>query len=141
MSTIQEIFISSIDARELERLLADHADRDESGESAFDLSARLFDAQVVAHEALPHGTVCLRATVTYEELPARARRQVTLVPPQEADAGAGRISVLSPVGRALLGHSPGRVVDVALPSGRPQSLRVLDVSPPRASRRDEPAFA
>jgi regulator of nucleoside diphosphate kinase len=128
MSSISEIFICSTDAQELDRLLADHSKHDESTEPALELSAKLFDAQVVAAEALPYGTVRLHSTVTYEELPGCARRRVTLVNPREADARVGRISVLSPVGRALLGHTPGREVKVVLPSGQQQAVRIVDVS-------------
>jgi regulator of nucleoside diphosphate kinase len=70
--------------------------------------------------------------VTYEELPARAHRRVTLVVPRQADAGAGRISVLSPVGRALLGQPSGRVVDIELPMGRQLSVHIRRVEPPQA---------
>jgi transcription elongation GreA/GreB family factor len=141
MSSKLDIFISSTDAQALDRLLSEQSMRDPSAESALELSTKLFDAQVVSPEALPHCTVRLRSTVTYEELPERAVRRVTLVNPREADAGAGRISIFSPVGRALLGHTPGRVVEIPLPSGRRQSVRVVEVSPPERDRVDEPAFA
>lgn len=141
MSSISEIFISTGDAQELDSLLSDHLNRDEATESALELSTKLFEAQVVAPRALPHGTVRLNSTVTYEELPGRTRRCVTLVRPRDADASAGRISVLSPVGRALLGSALGRVVPVELPTGRPQPVRVIEVSPPLLDRVDEPAFA
>jgi len=130
MSSMPDIFISTADARELDRVLSDQLDRDEASDSALELSTKLFDAQVVGSRALPHGTVRLHSTVTYEEVPAGTRRRVTLVPPRAADAGAGRISILSPVGRALLGNALGSVVEIPLPTGRQQRARVLEVSPP-----------
>ena len=139
--SLTEIFISSIDAQELDRLLSDPAQREYSAESTLALSTKLFEAQIVGPRALPHGTVRLHSTVTYEELPARTRRRVTLVTPREADASVGRISVLSPVGRALLGHAQGRVVEIPLPAGRQQSVRVVEVAPPEVDRLDEPAIA
>jgi regulator of nucleoside diphosphate kinase len=141
MSPTSDIFISTGDARELDRVLSDHLHRDETGETALELSAKLFEAQVVAPEALPHGTVRLDSTVTYEELPGRTRRRVTLVPPRNADASAGRISILSPVGRALLGNALGHVVHVVLPTGRQQSVRVVEVSPPHRDRVEESLVA
>ena len=141
MSSISDIFISTGDARELDRVLSDHLNRDEAADTALDLSIKLFEAQVVPARALPHGTVRLNSTVTYEELPARTRRCVTLVRPRDADASAGRISVLSPVGRALLGNTRGRVVEVVLPTGRQQSIRVVEVSPPLLDRVDESVFS
>ena len=100
MSSMSDICISTGDARELDRL---------------------------APRAFPHGTVRLNSTVTYEEVPAGRRRRVTLVRPRDADASAGRISTLSPVGRALLGNARGVVVEILLPTGRQQLVRVVDV--------------
>ena len=141
MSSISDIFISTGDAQELDRMLSDHLSRDETTETALELSTKLFDAQVVAPEVLPHGTIRLNSTVTYEELPGRTRRRVTLVAPRNADVSVSRISVLSPVGRALLGNALGQVVQVELPMGRQQPVQVVEVSPPLLDRVDEPAFA
>jgi regulator of nucleoside diphosphate kinase len=141
MSSLPEIFICSTDAQQLNRLLSEQSKREQAAQSALELSTKLFEAQVVAPEVLPYGTVRLHSTVTYEELPTRTRRRVTLVNPREADAGAGRISVLSPVGRALLGHALGRVVDLVLPTGRQVAVRVVDVAPPQVDRVDESVFA
>jgi regulator of nucleoside diphosphate kinase len=54
---------------------------------------------------------------------------VTLVEPAAADAAAGRISVLSPIGLALIGRRRGAVSDALLPNGRRLTLRVLDAAP------------
>lgn len=50
----------------------------------------------------------------------------TLVGPAEADPRQGRLSVESPVGRALLGHRRGDVVEVATPAGL-QRLELVDI--------------
>jgi len=83
----------------------------------------------------------LHSTVLYEELPGRLRRRVTLVSPRDADASVGRISVLSPVGRALLGHAKGSTVEVALPLGRRLLVRVIEVTAQQFDPTDEPAYA
>ena len=79
--------------------------------------------------------------MTYEELPARAHRRVTLVAPGQSDAGAGRISVMSPIGRALLGHPSGRVVDVELPMGRQLSVQIGRVESPQAQQTSDAVCA
>jgi transcription elongation GreA/GreB family factor len=43
--------------------------------------------------------------------------EFTIVGPEESDVAAGRISDVSPVGEALLGHAPGECVDVRTPGG------------------------
>lgn len=103
--------------------------------------AKRSNPRVLKPRALPNEHARLHSTVTYEELPGRLRRRVTLVNPRDADASAGRISVLSPVGRALLGQAKGSTVDVALPLGRWLSVRVIEVTAGRFERVDEPAYA
>lgn len=67
------------------------------------------------------------SVVSYEELASRTRRAVTLVPPGRANAAAGLVSVLSPVGRALLGRRAGEEVNAQLPDGRMLELKVASV--------------
>jgi regulator of nucleoside diphosphate kinase len=52
------------------------------------------------------------------------RRLVTIVYPGDADESAGRISVLSPLGTALLGLSVGQAIDWDFPDGSRRTLRV-----------------
>lgn len=69
----------------------------------------------------------MHAAVTYVELATGRRRVVVLVHPADADASAGRVSVLSPVGRSLLGCAPGDDAEVRLPDGRLLRLQVTEV--------------
>jgi regulator of nucleoside diphosphate kinase len=52
---------------------------------------------------------------------------VTLVYPGEADIGQGRISVLTPVGAALIGLSKGQSIDWATRTGETRRLTVIEV--------------
>jgi regulator of nucleoside diphosphate kinase len=54
-------------------------------------------------------------------------REVSLVYPMDSDPEQGRISVLSPVGSALLGLSVGQTIDWPLPRGRLKRIRVVEV--------------
>lgn len=67
------------------------------------------------------------SVVSYEELASRTRRAVTLTPPGHANPAAGLVSVLSPVGRALLGRRAGEEVDAQLPDGRSMPLRIASI--------------
>jgi regulator of nucleoside diphosphate kinase len=62
-------------------------------------------------------------------------RLVTLVYPEQADISAGKISVLTPVGAALIGLSVGQSIEWRTPGGGLRSLTVLSVP-----ERDEPSF-
>jgi regulator of nucleoside diphosphate kinase len=50
-----------------------------------------------------------------------------VVYPEEADAAKGRVSVLSPIGNALLGMKVGQVTNLRLPRGGERALRVLRI--------------
>jgi regulator of nucleoside diphosphate kinase len=60
------------------------------------------------------------------------RLRVQLVYPAQADVEAGRISVLTPIGTALLGLSAGQSIEWQTRDGRRQALTVLRVDPPPA---------
>jgi regulator of nucleoside diphosphate kinase len=53
-----------------------------------------------------------------------------LVYPKSADIEAGRISVLTPIGAALIGLSAGQAISFATPSGELRSLTVVEVRQP-----------
>jgi regulator of nucleoside diphosphate kinase len=137
MSSTPDVLMSSNDIRVLHGLLFDPTFSADNDKASPDLWAKILDANVVRPHALPSDRVRLHSTVTYEELPSRNLRTVQLVTPRHADAGKGRISVLSPIGRALLGHAKGRVIRVALPIGRYLSIRVTEVTSPESEAVDE----
>lgn len=122
-----DIYISSDDAAALGDILAELERRDGPDAAATELTQKLFDAQIVGARSLPHGTVRLNSTVKYVELATNTQREVTLVHPREADAGVGRVSIVSPIARALIGHAVGRIVEVPLPNGHTMEVRIVDV--------------
>jgi regulator of nucleoside diphosphate kinase len=86
-------------------------------------------ARVVPQAKVPGQTVKMGSTVRIETKGA-GTRQVTLVLPGEADIDAGRISVMTPIGAALIGLSTGQSIRWHTRDGREQELTVLDVEPP-----------
>ena len=68
-------------------------------------------------------TVMLLTRVEMTNLATNARMTYTIVSPHEADLRAGRLSIKSPVARALLGKKAGEVVEVNVPAGK-QRLRI-----------------
>jgi regulator of nucleoside diphosphate kinase len=91
------------------------------------LEQELSRARVVAPEALPPDVVTLHSHVVFEDEETGARREVTLCLPQEVKGGEGRVSVLAPVGAALLGLSPGQAIAWPVPGGRTRRLRIVAV--------------
>jgi len=97
---------------------------------ADDLEDELRRARVLPGLLVPPDVVVLGARVTFEDESTRVRKDVVVVLPDEADAGAGRVSVLSPVGAALIGLRVGQRIAWALPHGQ-TVLRVVGVEQPR----------
>lgn len=123
-----ELIVSASDAEVLASLVGERARSNPlEVEAADELADVLYAARLVPHENLPVDRVRMNSCVSYREEPDGVRRSVVVVHPNEANAGEGRISVLSPVGRALLGRRPGAVVAAALPGGRGINIRILRV--------------
>lgn len=72
------------------------------------LRAKLARAQLVAPRAVPPDVVTLGSRVAYRDETARVFAAATVVPPEDADEAARRVSVLSPLGVALIGLSAGQ---------------------------------
>jgi regulator of nucleoside diphosphate kinase len=78
-------------------------------ETAESLLTELGRARIVCADALPDGTVRLGSTVTFC-VDGGPSRRLTLVLPVDADIIDGKISILTPVGVALLGLSKGQTI-------------------------------
>jgi len=92
-----------------------------------EIEHKLASAEVIDPARLPNtGKVVFGASVELEDQADGARVTYQVVGEDEADIRAGRISVTSPIARALVGKSEGEVVDVAAPGG-PRSYEIVAV--------------
>ena len=83
-----------------------------------EIEGRLAAAEIIDVTVLPAtGKVVFGATVQLEGQDDGAEVTYQLVGEDEADIRTGRISITSPIGRALIGKTAGDVVDVAAPGG------------------------
>ena len=83
-----------------------------------DIERKLANAEVIEPAKLPNtGKVVFGALVELEDQADGTRVAYQVVGEDEADIRAGRISVTSPIARALVGKRQGEVVDVAAPGG------------------------
>jgi regulator of nucleoside diphosphate kinase len=130
MSRPSVIHLRRSDADTLTRLI-ESAVWSRDSRSAELLDEELGRARVVADDALPASSVALDSRVRFEDLQTGEQREITLVLPWKVDSAQSRISVLSPVGSALIGLSVGDDIDWPLPSGRLRRIRVLAVSDTR----------
>lgn len=99
-------------------------------EAADRLSTEIERAEVVPADAIPPDVVTLHACVRFEDESTGKQREVMLVFPHEADPWSGRISILAPVGIALLGLRVGQRILWELPNGKEAVFLVREVVPP-----------
>jgi regulator of nucleoside diphosphate kinase len=118
------IIVSSLDLERLEHLLESDSYRRLPGIPA--LLEELGRATVVEPTAIPAGVVTMNSTVRFIDDSTGATYELTLVYPEAAGA-SDRVSILAPVGSALLGLSVGQSISWQVPGGRRLALRVLEV--------------
>lgn len=81
-----------------------------------DLERKLADARIIETTTRSSETVVFGATVLLLDMQSKERKQYTLVGQHEADLKNGKISVQSPVGKALIGRRVGEQVEVTTPA-------------------------
>ncbi len=91
------------------------------------LDQELARAEIVPSRDVPPDVVTMNSRLVFEDEISGVVREITLVYPPEADASAARISVLSPVGSALIGMRVGQVIEWTVPKGGRKRYRVLSV--------------
>jgi regulator of nucleoside diphosphate kinase len=127
------IVITAIDAARLRNLLAVRARNGRDHEHLHDLAAELERARIAEPDDVPADVITIHTRVQVLDLVSGECRELTLVLPRESDASAGRISVLAPLGTALLGYRAGDEVEWLMPGGL-RRLRIESVRPPAEDR-------
>ncbi len=89
------------------------------------LAAELDNAIVVKPDCIPPDVVTMNSRVRFEDESSGEIRDVTIVFPKDADGFAGKVSVLSTVGMALLGVAVGHSIIWPFPDGTTRELHVL----------------
>jgi regulator of nucleoside diphosphate kinase len=124
------IVVAEPDARRLRGLLAVRRESAFRDEVHLDqLESELERALLLAADAVPDGVVIMESVVQVLDLSNGVRRDYALVYPSHADPAAGRISVLAPLGTALLGYREGDEVEWLMPGGM-RRLRIEKVRRP-----------
>ncbi len=107
--------------------LADAAEKRTPAVAEF-LADELTRAEIVRDEEFDPNVVRMGSRVTFVDEVTGRTRTVTLVYPDAADIDQNRISILTPIGAALIGLSPSQSITWPLPDGRVGSLKVVAVS-------------
>jgi regulator of nucleoside diphosphate kinase len=133
------VIISTADHARLRRIASDGM-RIRRVPSAQWLEAELDRAKVVSPSNLPEDVISMYSVFEFQDGITDQVRRATLVYPGEEDQGIGRISVLSPLGSALIGLAEGQSMRWRGATGEWWTLRVIRVNRhPEARQEDAPA--
>ncbi len=118
------ITVSSRDADRLSSLLDELSDEQFPGKD--ELLAELDRATIVDPEKVPSNVVTMNSTVRFQVEGSDREFSMTLVYPR--DQGDSKISILAPVGSALLGMTEGESIAWPKPGGGVLSLKIIEVT-------------
>jgi regulator of nucleoside diphosphate kinase len=125
MTTKPSIVLSALDADRLEKLLDSLPERAFPGRD--ELEAELVRAEIVPPNEVPPDVVTMNSTVKFSIESSSKEFFLTLVYPKDVDPQGGTISVLAPVGSALLGLAKGDGIEWPNPGGGVLRVRIEDV--------------
>lgn len=117
--------VSSLDLRRLEQLLDSLPAETRAAHQS--LIEELERADVVEPEEVSPHVVTMNSTVRFRTEPDGKEFQRTLVYPSNADGSAEKVSVLAPIGSAMLGLSVGDSIDWPSPRGGTMTVRVIAI--------------
>jgi regulator of nucleoside diphosphate kinase len=123
MTANSKLYLTAQDLDRLERLV----DVSPKSANVLALEEEIGKATIVEQEAIPPDVVTMNSRIRFVDEKSGDATEMALVYPFEADASAGRISVLAPVGTALLGLAVGQSIEWPMPSGQSRRLRVVAV--------------
>ena len=115
----KQIAITEQDRKRLIDLILDAQSGEYRGSVYLDkLRGELHRAQIVAPQDIPADTITMNSRVALLDLDTREEEIYTLVYPENADSAEGKISVLAPIGTAMLGYRVGDVFEWEVPAGK-----------------------
>jgi regulator of nucleoside diphosphate kinase len=121
---VTSIYITELDYNRLSGLIDRTRERNSSDREYLNkLEAELDRAEIVEPKDIPADVITMRSKVRLKDLVSGESNTYSLVFPTEADFAEGKISVLAPIGTAILGYRQGDTIEWPVPSG----LRKLKV--------------
>jgi len=123
-STLPPLLLSRLDSERIDALLEQPIAQGIDTEA---LEAELARAEVVEPGQMPGDVITMNSTARFRDEDTGDERELTLVYPKDADGSPDKVSILAPVGSALLGLRIGATIEWPVPGGRTIRLRVLSI--------------
>jgi regulator of nucleoside diphosphate kinase len=128
MLTHETIVLTQNDYTRLKQLLLELSRQTDGMQASLETLEEILDfARVVQPDQVPANIVTMNSRVMFEDVRTGDKGTVTIVYPADADVSTRRISILSPVGAALIGESQGAEVELPVPHGQTRRIRIVDV--------------
>jgi regulator of nucleoside diphosphate kinase len=123
----KKIYITKLDKERLQKMIADvGTDGKKDREYLSKLEGELNRANVVKPENIPHDVVTMNSQVRLQEIDSGEEMTIELVFPQHNDFLSNRISVLAPIGTAILGYKVGDEIQWDVPAGK-KTFRIEEI--------------
>jgi regulator of nucleoside diphosphate kinase len=114
----KKIYITDSDMKRLQKLVKTARELNQEDEKYLrDLESELGKANIVKSEDIPNNVITMNAKVLLKDLNNEEELTYQLVFPEDANLGQNKISVLSPIGTALLGYNEGDTIEWPVPAG------------------------
>jgi regulator of nucleoside diphosphate kinase len=128
MTMESTIYITEVDLARLRKLIEAASDSGVDSNTPYmnKLEDELDRANIVDPKEIPIDAITMRSKARLKDLETRREMIYSLVFPHEADVDEGRISVLAPVGTAMIGYRVGDIIEWEVPSGL-RRLKVEEV--------------
>jgi regulator of nucleoside diphosphate kinase len=128
MLTNEAIVLTENDYSRLRQLYVDLSRDTEGAHAGLERLEEILDlARVVQPDQVPTNVVTMNSQVMFEDLRTGEKGTVTIVYPADTDVSTRRISILSPVGAALIGEAEGAEVELPIPHGGTRRIRIVNV--------------
>jgi len=122
MENHEKIIVRKTDFQKLTTLI-----QDADSAAADLLDEELGRASVVSDDEIPGDVVSMNSKVRFKDLDTDTESVVTLVYPNEANIEENKVSILAPVGSALIGLRVGQTIQWPVPNGKEKRLKVIEV--------------
>jgi len=116
--TSRTIYITEFDVQRLSDIIKDPSKVGVGeSESLQKLKSELATAKIVAPKNIPSDCITMNSVVLYKDADTGEEDTITLVFPSDSDPAEGKISVLAPIGMAMIGYRVGDVITWKVPDG------------------------
>ena len=125
MSGLPPIIVSTLDMERIDALLEQYPDPGPAEIEA--LRSELDRADVREPQQMPDNVVTMHSQVRFRILDTGKEFEKILVYPREIDGSEDKLSILTPVGTALLGMEVGAHIDWPAPTGKPTQVEIVEI--------------